>query len=79
VASQTYPKRRNGILRYADGTAGQLTLKAGDSDTAQLASLPPFCASGIWGTNGTYDVVYDITLKDAASGTPLPGAQGMPR
>src|SRR3954467_4811202 len=52
-------------------TAGHLTLKAGDSDTARLAPLPAYCASPIWGTNGTYDVVYDITLKDAASGTPL--------
>src|SRR3954469_19688205 len=52
-------------------TAGHLTLKAGDSDTARLAPLPAYCASSIWGTTGSYDVVYDITLKDAASGTPL--------
>jgi hypothetical protein len=52
-------------------TAGHLTLKGGDSDTARLAPLPAYCASSIWGANGTYDVVYDITLKDAASGTPL--------
>src|SRR3954447_14461022 len=52
-------------------TAGHLTLKAGGSDTARLAPLPAYCASGIWGANGTYDVVYDITLKDAASGRPL--------
>jgi hypothetical protein len=52
-------------------TAGHLTLKAGDSGTAELAPLQPFCASSIWGTGGTYDVIYDITLKDAASGTPL--------
>jgi hypothetical protein len=58
-------------------TAGHLTLKAGDSDTAQLASLPPYCASGIWGTNGTYDVIYYITLKDAASGTPLATTQSV--
>src|SRR4051812_28770893 len=36
-------------------TAGHLTLKAGDDDTAQLAALPPYCATSIWGTNGTYD------------------------
>jgi hypothetical protein len=58
-------------------TAGHLTLKAGDSDTARLAPLPAYCASGIWGTNGTYDVVYDITLKDAASGTPLATTQSV--
>src|SRR4051794_24922201 len=58
-------------------TAGHLTLKAGDSGTARLAPLPAYCASGIWGTNGIYDVVYDITLKDAASGTPLAGTQSV--
>ena len=58
-------------------TAGHLTLKAGDSDTARLAPLPAYCASGIWGTTGTYDVVYDITLKDAASGTPLATTQSV--
>src|SRR3954453_15504479 len=58
-------------------TAGHLTLKAGDSDTARLAPLPADCASAIWGTNGTYDVVYDITLKDAASGTPLATTQSV--
>jgi hypothetical protein len=58
-------------------TAGHLTLKAGDSDTARLAPLPAYCASGIWGTSGTYDVVYDITLKDAASGTPLATTQSV--
>ena len=58
-------------------TAGHLTLKAGDSGTAQLAPLPAYCASGIWGTNGTYDVVYAITLKDAASGTPLATTQSV--
>src|SRR3954470_2392806 len=58
-------------------TAGHLALKAGDSDTARLAPLPAYCASAIWGTNGTYDVVYDITLKDAASGTPLATTQSV--
>src|SRR3954454_2388105 len=58
-------------------TAGHLTLKAGDSDTARLAPLPAYCAASIWGTNGTYDVVYDITLKDAASGTPLATTQSV--
>src|SRR3954469_5179733 len=58
-------------------TAGHLTLKAGDSDTARLAPLPAYCASSIWGTNGTYDVVYDITLKDAASGAPLATTQSV--
>src|SRR3954464_14475134 len=58
-------------------TAGHLTLKAGDSDTARLAPLPAYCASGIWSTSGTYDVVYDITLKDAASGTPLATTQSV--
>src|SRR3954453_7551535 len=58
-------------------TAGHLTLKAGDSDTARLAPLPAYCASAIWGTNGTYDVVYDITLKDAASGTALATTQSV--
>lgn len=58
-------------------TAGHLTLKAGDSDTAKLAPLQAYCASSIWGTNGTYDVVYDITLKDAASGTPLATTQSV--
>lgn len=58
-------------------TAGHLTLKAGDSGTARLARLPAYCASPIWGTNGTYDVVYDITLKDAASGTPLATTQSV--
>ena len=58
-------------------TAGHLTLKAGDSDTARLAPLQAYCASSIWGTNGTYDVVYDITLKDAASGTPLATTQSV--
>src|SRR3954451_3616765 len=52
-------------------TASHLTVKAGDSDTARLAPLPAYCAAPIWGANGVYDVVYDITLKDAASGTPL--------
>ena len=32
-------------------TAGHLTLKAGDSDTAELVPLPAYCASGIWGAN----------------------------
>jgi hypothetical protein len=58
-------------------TAGHLTLKAGDDDTAQLAALPPYCAASIWGTNGTYDVVYDITLKDGGSGTPLATTQSV--
>jgi hypothetical protein len=58
-------------------TAGHLTVKAGGSDTARLAPLPAYCATGIWGTNGTYDVVYDITLKDAASGTPLGTTQSV--
>ena len=58
-------------------TGAHLTLKAGDSGTAQLFPLPAYCAAGIWGTNGTYDVVYDITLKDAASGTPLATTQSV--
>lgn len=61
----------------ATATAGHVTLKAGDDDGLELAALQPFCATPIWGTNGTYDVVYDLTLKDAASGTPLATTQSV--
>lgn len=58
-------------------TAGHLTVKAGGSDTAGLAPLPAYCAAGIWGTGATYDVAYDITLKDAVTGTPLATTQSV--
>src|SRR3954468_6204357 len=49
-------------------TPGHRTRKAGHDAPIEIPALPPYCATPIWGTNGTYDVVYDITLKDAASG-----------
>src|SRR3954454_2885876 len=31
-------------------TAGHLTIKAGDTSSTQVAALPPYCATSIWGT-----------------------------
>src|SRR5689334_1327233 len=58
-------------------TAGHLLLKSRATDSADLAALLPYCGFNPWGVTATYEVVYDIVVKDAAFGTPLATTQSV--
>jgi hypothetical protein len=52
-------------------SAPQLTLRAGRTETISVAPRYPACGVNPWGVNLQYDITYDVTIADTASGAVL--------
>jgi hypothetical protein len=52
-------------------SAPGLTLKPGETRSIEAAALTAYCGYSPWGLDVTYEVVYDVTVTDVATGAVL--------